>query len=423
VILASLMGRQCSTVMTVSRRVSWLRGVGCIVMLCVATGCIGGRSADRGMGRAGTLFMALDGDDANDGRALDRPVRTFARASALAIPGDVVQVRGGVYAEFVSITSSGTEQAPIVFEPYRGEKVTIDGSAIKPDPEHPDTWNWTPKLFSIRASHVVVRGFEGRNSPNDIFFLAGHHITLDGVWAHDGYLGGIRLSDTYSSQVLNSTVHDIFDTYQDGENSDCIASAGGERGHDNVIRGNLVYNCGDDGIDTWDTRRNVVEGNIAHHCGRGSEGDGNGFKMGGPGGGDNVVRFNAAYMNRAIGFTTNSGDGNQVYNNTAWRNGGVGFQSHTYVNTLQNNIAVPAELDLRGPVVSRNNSWDLDMPDPVFRSVDPRSGMFLHLSRSSPAIDRGVVLAGATYRGAAPDLGAYEYTPECRGLIACASRR
>ena len=399
----------------------------CVVILGAVAGCGGGQVWQRGAGRAGsavggqgaegairrpgTLFVAFDGNDASDGRALNRPVRTFARANALAVPGDVVQVRGGVYTEFVSITASGTERDPIIFEPYNGEAVTIDGSAIRPDSGHPDPWNWTPKLFSIRANHVIVRGFEARNSPNDSFFVSGHHVTIDGVHAHDGYQVGIHLWEAHSSQVLNSIVHDIFDTHQDGENSDCIASAGGGLGHDNVFRGNQVYNCGDDGIDTWDTSHNLVEGNVAHHCGRGSEGDGNGFKLGGPGGGDNVVRFNVAYLNRARGFTTNSGANTRIYNNTAWRNGGVAFQSYAQVNTLQNNIAVPADVDLSGPVISRNNSWDLHVADPGFSSVDPQSRNFLRLAIGSPAIDRGAAVNGVAYRGAAPDLGAYEYAP------------
>jgi parallel beta-helix repeat protein len=371
----------------------------------------GGRAGTNGTAEAGTLFIAPDGDDANDGRTPGNPLRTFARANALALPGDVVKVRGGVYKEFVSITSSGTERNPVIYEPYDSEAVIIDGSAIAPDSSHPDPWNWTPRLFSITGSYIIVRGFEGRNSPNVTFFLSGHHLVIEGVHAHYGYHSGIQLWQAHSSQVLYSIVHNVFDAYQGGQNADCITLNGGDLSHHNVIRGNEVYNCSDDGIDTWDTSHNLVEGNIAHHCGRGSRGNGNGFKLGGPGGDYNIARFNVAYLNRSRGFTTNTAANDLIHNNTAWRNGGVAFHADRHANTLQNNIAVPARVDLKGSTVSQDNSWDLDVADPAFRSVDPANPSFLRLSGGSPVIDQGVLIPGVTYRGAAPDLGAYEYGP------------
>ena len=201
-------------------------------------------------------------------------------------------------------------------------------------------------------------------------------------------------------------------------------------GH-HIIRNNIIYNCSDDGIDTWSSNGNLVEKNEVHHVGyvntgnSGSlpstwdqpAGDGNGFKMGS--GGNNTVINNISYSNRATGFDRNDADSNKFFNNTAFNNP-IGFNSLNEKTTIKNNIAYNNTLNMKGsPGISQNNTWDLGITDPHFVSIKPDSADFLKLDSLSPAIDVGSNLSGDEVltdklgivrpQGKGYDLGAYEY--------------
>ena len=72
-------------------------------------------------------FVSTTGADTNPG-TLTAPFRTIQHAANLAQPGDVVQIRSGVYRETVTLAHSGTAAAPIVFQNYNNESVEIDGA-------------------------------------------------------------------------------------------------------------------------------------------------------------------------------------------------------------------------------------------------------------------------------------------------------
>jgi hypothetical protein len=72
-------------------------------------------------------FVALNGTNTNPG-TLAQPFATIQEAANVAQPGDTVYIRGGSYHETVDPVNSGTASAPITFEPYNNESVTIDGA-------------------------------------------------------------------------------------------------------------------------------------------------------------------------------------------------------------------------------------------------------------------------------------------------------
>ncbi|HZK81398.1 MAG TPA: right-handed parallel beta-helix repeat-containing protein [Humisphaera sp.] len=74
-----------------------------------------------------TWFVATNGVDTNPG-TIGSPFRTIQHAANKAGAGDTVDVRAGTYREDVTVPNSGTASAPIVFQPYNGESVTIDGA-------------------------------------------------------------------------------------------------------------------------------------------------------------------------------------------------------------------------------------------------------------------------------------------------------
>lgn len=72
-------------------------------------------------------FVSNSGSDASAGTIV-QPFATIQRAANVAQPGDTVFIRGGTYRETVTPAHSGTASAPIIFEPYNGESVTLSGA-------------------------------------------------------------------------------------------------------------------------------------------------------------------------------------------------------------------------------------------------------------------------------------------------------
>jgi len=72
-------------------------------------------------------YVSTTGSDSNTGTSLGSCYRTIQKAAGMAQAGDNVYVRGGVYRETVTVANSGTASAPITFQPYRNESVTISG--------------------------------------------------------------------------------------------------------------------------------------------------------------------------------------------------------------------------------------------------------------------------------------------------------
>ena len=76
-----------------------------------------------------TYYVSTSGADANPG-TFAAPFRTIQRGANAAAAGDVVMVRGGVYRETVRVPRSGSAAAPISFQAYPGEQVTVSGADV-----------------------------------------------------------------------------------------------------------------------------------------------------------------------------------------------------------------------------------------------------------------------------------------------------
>ncbi len=76
---------------------------------------------------ARTYYVATTGSDGNAG-SLDRPFRSIQKCASVAFAGDTCSIRGGTYREGVRPVNSGTSGAPIRFQAYGGETVTVSGA-------------------------------------------------------------------------------------------------------------------------------------------------------------------------------------------------------------------------------------------------------------------------------------------------------
>src|SRR5690242_16453622 len=82
-------------------------------------------------GTAKNYYVSTTGFDSNPG-TLDQPFQTIQKAATVAVAGDIVNVRAGVYRETVTPLNSGTQSDPITFQPYNGESVTVSGADVIP---------------------------------------------------------------------------------------------------------------------------------------------------------------------------------------------------------------------------------------------------------------------------------------------------
>ncbi len=88
------------------------------------------------LAHAADYYVSPTGIDTALG-TLDQPFQTIQKAADVAVAGDIVYIRAGVYRETVTPKNSGGPNAPITFMPYNGERVTISGA----DLIDPTTWS------------------------------------------------------------------------------------------------------------------------------------------------------------------------------------------------------------------------------------------------------------------------------------------
>ncbi len=136
-----------------------------------------------------TYYVSPTGDDSNPG-TLEAPWRTIQKAANTMVGGNTAIVRGGIYEEFVTIKSSGSElHGYITFQAYPGEKPVIDGANLS-------IGSGRSSLIHLRnANYVIVDGFEVRNLTSS---------------SSSEYPAGIRVQSGGSNiHLLNNNVHHI----------------------------------------------------------------------------------------------------------------------------------------------------------------------------------------------------------------------
>ncbi|RKR88262.1 uncharacterized protein DUF1565 [Micromonospora pisi] len=320
------------------------------------------------------LVVATFGDDTSAG-TLDHPLRTIQRAVDLAQPGDTIAIRGGSYAPTsnIRITHSGTAAAPITLTRYGNEPVLIDGEQMPhtPAPLDGSIPNAERGAIHMAASYWRLVGLEIANGPYGVYCRTCHGNIFDRLVTRDNYETGLQIQgEASNNQVLNLDSYGNRDPRKNGESADGLAIKEGS-GTGNVIRGARLWNNVDDGFDAWEflspilIEDSVAWGNGVNRWGFPNfAGDGNGFKLGGgdedlPAG--HEVRNSIAFDNAQGGFIDNANPGAmRLDRNTAWDNGGTGFDVADSRSTLTGNLSVSnAQAVTMGASTGAGNSWDL----------------------------------------------------------------
>jgi hypothetical protein len=414
---------------------------------------------------ASTYYVAPGGDD-NAAGTLAAPWKSFARAQSAAAAGDTVYFRGGAYVytaglnacasmtdtvNVITLNKSGAAGQPIRYWAYPGETPKFDFSQM--------TDNCRVKGFNVTGSWIHLKGFEVTGAPqhpgnllnNESWGIwnSGSNNTFEYLNTHHHMGPGMFIQKGSNNLVLNVDSHDNYDPYSKsgpGQNADGIGVHISANSPGNVVRGCRAWNNTDDGYDTINAYSPVViENSWAWHMGylpgtntSLSNGNGNGFKIGGYGGVydaravAHTARNNVSFNNKTYGFYANHHPvASYFYNNTSINNHAdfnmLGIDpagAAISLGILRNNLAYGGSYLVQnmGGADAQNNSWNLqvtvnsadfqsmsldgwDAPRLPDGSLPPLP--YLHLAAGSDLIDKGVDV-GLPYSGAAPDLGAFE---------------
>ncbi|XYH92822.1 right-handed parallel beta-helix repeat-containing protein [Sorangium sp. So ce1128] len=404
-----------------------------------------------GYARAAEHYVAPDGSDSSRG-TMAQPFATLSKANSAAAAGDTIWVRGGTYyitTQLVLSRSGTSDTNRTKIWAYPGEKPVLDASRYVTSNRAVDvpvvlvTGSWM-HLRGLEIGNAKVGGsgdhsyslLRTKGSSNNIFELLHlHHAFGPGLFIDEGVGGNL---------VLNCDSHDNYDqngSQGDGQNGDGFGVHYQTTGPSTTIRGCRAWNNSDDGYDYISHEVPVItEGSFAMSNGRGTEGNGNGFKVGSSKTGiRHIVRNNVAWKNKAAGFYANhSSGGNTWLNNTAYKNGTQynmlasppNDSSQTIILTgalahiMRNNVGFPNKNSNMGGVDTAFNTWDLNITETSsdFESTSdagctgPREAdgsipsvcVFMKLKAESALIDKGTDV-GLPFVGSAPDLGAYEF--------------
>jgi parallel beta-helix repeat protein len=406
--------------------------------------------------QATTYYVAPNGSDANSGTNLAAPFASPANAVALAVAGDTVYLRGGTYPITASVkpAHAGTAASFCTIAAYPGEKPILNA-----------TGNTVDGGLYISKDYWHAIGIEVENcSGHGIVISGGGSNILEGCAAHDGADDGIYITGAgHDNLILNCDSYRNFKP-PNGQDGDGFAMKTGN-GPGNVYRGCRSWDNADDGYDFYDDVTNFV---VLDHCwsfhngynlwnAPGEwQGNGNGFKLGGAGTeAAHLVMNCLAFINNHKGFDQNNATGGMtIYNCTGFSNQ-IDFSfpeplAAGTTNVLKNNLAylffqgtnsavygwTNINTSSAAPLVMASNSWQgFNVTATDFAGLDASTATnarnadyslpnlaFLRLAAGSKLIDAGVNV-GLPYNGAAPDLGAFEYTNGAvvtQGPITCA---
>jgi hypothetical protein len=199
-----------------------------------------------------SCYVSTTGNDSSGTGTLANPWQTIQHGIDQLSAGSTLYVRGGMYNEIVTISSSGTAGNPKTIKAYTGETAILDGTGLA-DPGY-----LVGMILLENASYVTVDGLELRNNPwgHGLLVWSTHGntgITLMNLNAHHNALGGIVVSAWSQPSPITNVVIDGCDVHHN-------FNVPGPHGDENIsllnvvgfeIKNNHVHDSYDkEGIDT-----------------------------------------------------------------------------------------------------------------------------------------------------------------------------
>jgi len=388
----------------------------------------------------GQIFVSTDGNDNNSGTK-EQPFKTITKAISVAVPGDTIYVRGGIYSltSTISIGSSksGTSEKKYYLFAYKNERPILDFSSM--------SFSGSNRGISLRANYWYIKGFDIKGAgDNGMEIYGGSYNIIEFCSFYENRDSGLQLSNGASNnKIINCDSYNNLDPDDEGDADGFAPKL--TVGNNNYFYGCRAWQNSDDGWDGYLRGANDVT-TILENCwtfnngyrkdGSTSKGNGNGFKMGG---GDNsnsqnlmhhfVLKNCLAFNNKVKGFDQNNNAGSMtLLNCTGFGNKSANYRITRQLNAgqsliVKNCISLNGSVELGSFAIQEKNSWlsPFKISESDFLSIDPSEAFaprksdgslpdikFMHLASNSQFIDAGVDV-GLPFNGTAPDLGAFEF--------------
>ena len=348
--------------------------------------------------------------------------------------GETVFLKGGTYVMNAKITlsTSGTSDNEItILGQMDGVRAKLDFSSM---PE-----NSSNQGIVVAGNYIHIKAIDVYKAGDNGMQVKGSNNTIEFCSFSECSDSGLQLDNGASNNtILNCDSYFNADsTLENADGFACKLNVGtgnkfiGCRAWQNLDDGWDGYLRGADNVTTTYTNCWAVKNGYLKNDTKGA-GDGNGFKTGGSD--DKLLKHNGIYKNCIAagnvtdGFDHNSNRGNvEIYNCAAYSNGvNYNFSSTNPLAklTLKNSCAIGAYGSVKADVLDvTNNGWlngfvtdaaDFESTD-ISQLIQARKAdgslpdvTFMKLKTTSDLIDKGVVIEGIPYLGAAPDLGAFE---------------
>jgi hypothetical protein len=210
-----------------SRRLRLLAAVA--LVLPVALGTIGHAAA------AGTQHVvSTTGSDAAAGTAT-APWRTITHALGALVAGDTLTVRGGTYAEHVSVSlHAGTSTAPIVVRAAAGERPVVKGLM----------WLTGPTWWTIDGLNVTWDPATNNASQHMVKFNGGSNWTFQNseVWGARSFAGILVGSSPSNWRITGNCIHDTYPSNSTNQDHNIYVNSGLSAGPGSIDH-NILFNA------------------------------------------------------------------------------------------------------------------------------------------------------------------------------------
>lgn len=385
------------------------------------------------------IFVSTTGLDTNSG-SFESPYKTITKAISVAVPGDTIFVRSGVYNLTSTITinssKSGMESKMYYLFGYQDERPLLDFSSLAVG----------SKGIRLNANYWYIKGFDVTKAGHNGLGITGSYNIIEHCSFFENRNTGLQLDNGASyNKIINCDSYYNYDDHNQGADADGFAPKL------TVGTGNYFYGCrawvnSDDGWDGYLRGANDItttlencwtwgNGYTKDGYDPGSQANGNGFKMGGGDNSNNLqlmhhaILINCfAFNNKSKGFDQNNNVGSMtIINGTAFGNKTSNYRITRQLNSgqtlvVKNSLSFNGKVELGSFANQERNSWHSQFsvtendfisiyPSDVTKPRKPDGSLpdidFMNLVQGSPLIDAGVDL-GFPYKGNAPDLGAFE---------------
>lgn len=178
-------------------------------------------------------YVSMRGSDEERG-TLESPLRTIARAAALARPGDVIRVLPGTYSEQLVLEAKGAGVPAVTL---RGEGTVRP--TLRPGDRAPGAVIFVRGRWNLENLHVDV---DGAPKAAVVFHHGADESRLTGSELRDGRAGaGVIVQGARHVRILNNTIHHFIKHRDDSHGVVVVGPS-----QDVVIRGNNIHhNSGD----------------------------------------------------------------------------------------------------------------------------------------------------------------------------------